>query len=223
MPMRRPGRFGRLGTATGGIAPGSIPTAPASPPPQAASPIPFVSDAGLAYSADELGYQPWAPTSGIEENQGSGYLELPGVLSDLQKALDPGINTPTYVNPYRTVMYSIVGIGTANPVRALTGNSKRTYLLVQNLGPGNLFLGIGVDPVAGGANVLNLVTTQVYEQIGGGVYIPPIPNLFPLGLSLCFAFCSSEYISLLADTAGTAAMIVEGTYVPPPQPTQEGT
>lgn len=215
MPMHRVRRFAGLGQ--------SPPAATYSEPvPVGADPIPYLSDQGLAVGAETLGYQSWRPTSGIEENQGSGYLELPHVVSDLQKPLNPGISTPTYVNPYRTVMYSVTGIGTANPVRALTGNSKRTYLMVQNLGPGNLFLGLGVDPVAGGANVLNLVTTQVYEQIGGGVYIPP-NAMFPLGLSLSFAFCSPEYVSVLADQANTKAMIVEGSYIPPPQPTQEGT
>ncbi len=186
-----------------------------------AHPIPYSSDRGLAIAADELGEQPWAPQTGIEQNQGSQYLELPEIVRNLQKPLDPGINTPSYTNPYRTVMYAISNISTTVPLRALTGNSKRTYLMVQNLGPGNLFVGIGVDPNAGGANVLNLVSSQVYEQIGGGVYIPP-NAMFPLGLSFAFAFCSPEYISLLTDTADTNAMIVEGQFNPPPLPSQEG-
>jgi hypothetical protein len=190
--------------------------------PVGANPIPYLHDQGLAEAADALGNQAWAPGSGIEENQGAPYLEQPRIVSDLQKPLDPGINTPSYLNPYRTVMYAISGLSTTLPLRALTGNSKRTYLMVQNLGPGNLFVGIGVDPNAGGGNVLNLVSSQVYEQIGGGVYIPPIQGLFDIGLSLSFAFCSPEYISLLTDTAGTAAMIVEGQYNPPPIYTQAG-
>jgi hypothetical protein len=179
------------------------------------SEVPYMSDAGLASGAEELGYQPWAPGSGVEETQGSPYLDLPGVAAELQRPLDPGIDTPTYVNPYRTVMYAVSGIDTAIPMRALSGNPKRTYLLVQNLGPGNLFLGIGVDPVAGGTNVLNLVSTQVYEQIGGGFFIPAgvIAGL-PNGLTVPMSFCSAEYVSLLTDTAGTGAMILEGTYSP---------
>ena len=183
--------------------------------PVGANPIPYLSDQGLAEATDQLGYQGWAPGSGIEESQGSPYLELPGVQADLQRPLDPGIDTPSYVNPYKTVMYSVTAISTTVPMRALSGNSKRTYLLVQNLGPGNMYLGIGTDPNAGGVNVLNLVSTQTYEQIGGGVYLPPNP-WYPQGVSLCFAFVSPEYISLLVDTAGTNAMILEGSYVPPP-------
>lgn len=198
-PVRR--RFGSLGDAGGAVA-----------PPQAFE-VPYVSDAGLASQADQLGYQEWSPGSGVEESQGDPYASIPGLANDLQRPLDPGIDTPTYTNPYRTVMYSVTGIDTATPLRALGGNPKRTYLLVQNLGPGNMFLGIGVDPVAGGANVLNLITSQIYEQIGGGFFLPANP-WFPLGLSMPFSFCSSDYISLLTDTAGTAAMILEGTYSP---------
>lgn len=214
-PLRR--RFGRFGDAGGAVAP---PASVASPytgvVPVGANPIPYLSNQGLADAADQLGYQEYVPQSGVEENQGNPYPDnLPGQANDLQRPLDPGIDTPSFVNPYRTVMYSITGLDTAVPLRALTGNPKRTYLLVQNLGPGNMFLGIGTDPIVGGANVLNLVTTQIYEQIGGGVYLPPNP-WYPEGISLSFSYVSPEYISLLTDTAGTTAMILEGSFVPPP-------
>lgn len=155
-----------------------------------------------------LGTQGWTGQSGIEEAQGNSYLAAPGAQEMLAPPGDPGMNLPSFINPYRTVMYSIVGISTTVPLRALIGNYRRTYLLVQNLGPGNLFLGIGIDPTAGGANVLNLVQTQVYEQIGGG-------SLLPDGTSFANSFVSSEYISLLSDQAATAAMILEGSYSPP--------
>lgn len=201
-PLRR--RFGRFGDAGG-----------ASPPPAFdPSAVPYLSNQGLAEAADQLGYQGYTPQSGVEEAQGNPYPDnLSGLADALQRPLDPGIDTPTYANPYRTVMYSITGIDTAVPLRALQGNSKRTYLLVQNLGPGNLFLGIGVDPTSGGVNVLNLVSTQVYEQVGGGFFLPPNP-WFPLGVSMPLSFCSSDYISLLTDTLGTNAMVLEGTYSP---------
>jgi hypothetical protein len=162
----------------------------------------------VARSSAGVGY---IPQSGVEENQGNPYEFAPEVQAEVQRALNPGIDTPGYVNPYRTVMYSVTGIGTSNPVQALTGNPARTYLLVQNLGPGNLFLGIGVSPIAGGANVLNLIQTQLYEQIGGGFFLPPNP-WFPYGISICASFVSSEYVSLLADQAGTAAMVIEGSW-----------
>jgi len=155
-----------------------------------------------------LGTQEHFAQSAIEEATGSPYGEtLPDVQEDLRRPGDPGLNLDQFQNPYRTVMYSVVGLDTAIPTRALPGNSKRCYLLVQNLGPGNLFLGIGVDPNVGGGNVLNLITTQVYEQIGGG-------TLMPDGTTWMSAFVSSEYISLLTDTSGTAAMILEGSYSP---------
>jgi hypothetical protein len=178
-------------------------------------PVPYASDAALAEGAAALGYQGWTPGSGIEENQGSDFWQLPdGVQRDLQRPGNPGIDTPTFTNPYRTVMYAVTGIDTAVPLRALGGNSKRTYLIVQNLGPGNLFLGIGTDPAVGGANVMTLVSTQIYEQIGGGFYLPPNP-WYPKGITICTAFVSPEYISLLTDTLGTNAMILEGSFSPP--------
>ncbi len=166
----------------------------------------------LAY----YGRQNWIAQSGIAEAQGNPYADedLADVDHDTREPLSPGIDQPGLRNPYKTVMYSITGIDTALVTRALTGNFRRTYLLVQNLGPGNLFLGLGIDPNAGGTNVLNLITTQVYEQIGGGFFLPPNP-WYPLGLTIMSSFVSPEYVSLLSDTAGTAAMILEGSYSPP--------
>jgi hypothetical protein len=198
-PVRR--RFGTLGDTGSGGAPGST--------------VPFVSDAGLARGAQALGAQPWLPGTGIEENQGSSFWQLPPeVQEDLQLPGNPGIDTPSFLNPYRTVMYAVAGIDTEVPLRALGGNSKRTYLIVQNQGPGNLFLGIGTDPNSSGTNVMTLVATQLYEQIGGGFFLPPNP-WYPKGLTICTAFVSPEYISLLTDTLGTTAMILEGSFSPP--------
>jgi hypothetical protein len=194
---RRIGTFGATGPA-GGTLPSSVGSTRA---------------AGYAFAEKvaRMGRQHYIPQTGIEENQGGPYPFAPDLQEQAQVPLNPGIDVPGFVNPYRTVMYSFTGIGTSVPLQALTGNSARTYLLVQNLGPGNLFLGIGINPAAGGANVLNLVQSQVYEQIGGGFFIPPCP-WFPEGLSICASFVSSEYISLLADQAGTSAMILEGSY-----------
>lgn len=170
--------------------------------------------ADLRTRLGQLGTQEWFAQSGIEEQQGDPFALNPDDSLNARTPLDPGFDTPSFVNPYRTVMYSVAGLSTTVPQRIITGNFKRTYLLVQNLGPGNLFLGIGTDPNAGGVNVLNLVTTQVYEQIGGGFYLPPNP-WYPQGLAICSSFVSPEYISLLTDTANTAAMILEGTFSPP--------
>jgi hypothetical protein len=165
----------------------------------------------FAEKVARMGRPGWIPQTGIEENQGGQYPWAPDLQEQSETPLNPGIDVPGYVNPFRTVMYSITGIGTSVPVQALTGNPARTYLIVQNLGPGNLFLGIGIQPVAGGANVMNLVDTQLYEQIGGGFFLPPNP-WYSNGVAICSSFVSPEYISLLADTAGTAAMIMEGSW-----------
>lgn len=175
---------------------------------------PRVAAMSLAQRAQVLGYQDYMPQTGIEENNGDPYVLSPDASIDARTPMDPGIDTPGFLNPYRTVMYSITGLSTTVPARALTGNLRRTYLLIQNLGPGNMFVGIGTDPNAGGSNVLNLVSTQVYEQIGGGIYLPPNP-WYPDGLTLGFSFVSPEYISLMVDTSGTNAMILEGTWSPP--------
>lgn len=168
----------------------------------------------LAQRMAWYGTQNWQPQSGVEEAQGDPYADLPDVSYDTRRPLDPGIDVPSFLNPYRTVMYSVAGLSTTNPVRAIPGNYKRTYLMVQNLGPGNLFVGLGTDPNPVGSNVLNLVTTQVYEQIGGGFYLPPNP-WYPMGIAFCSSYVSPEYVSLLSDVANTAAMIVEGTFAPP--------
>jgi hypothetical protein len=175
---------------------------------------PGFSQMPLAQRLAWYGTQDWIPQSGVEEAQGNPYEDLPDVSIDSRTPLSPGIDIPSFLNPYRTVMYSITGLSTTIPVRALPGNYKRTYLIVQNLGPGNLFVGIGTDPAPGGGNVMNLVTTQLYEQIGGGFYLPPNP-WYPVGLAICSSFVSPEYISLLTDTTNTAAMILEGTFAPP--------
>lgn len=175
---------------------------------------PRVADMSLAQRAQVLGFQDYIPQTGIEDNQGDPYALQPDVSAAMRTPMDPGIDTPGYENPYRTVMYSVTGLSTSIPMRVLTGNLRRTYLIVQNLGPGNLFLGIGTDPNAGGQNVMNLVATQIYEQIGGGFYLPPNP-WYPDGVSIGNCFVSSEYISLMTDTGGTNAMILEGTWSPP--------
>lgn len=161
-----------------------------------------------------LGTQKYFPQSAIYEEDRENYMGAPGVQESLQTPADAGINIPGFVNPYRTVMYYVQGLSASIPTRVLPGNYKRTYLIVQNQGPGNLFVGIGVDPNAGGLNVLSLVSTQIYEQVGGGTFIPPSPS-FPDGLSWAASFVSPEYISLLTDASGATAMVVEGSYSPP--------
>lgn len=176
---------------------------------------PRLQDLSFADKAQSLSYQDYIGQTGIEDNQGDPYGgTLPEWSDATRTPLSPGIDTAGYENPFRTVMYSITGLSTTIPSRVLTGNLRRTYLIIQNLGPGNMYVGIGTDPNAGGSNVLNLVSTQVYEQIGGGFFLPPNP-WFPDGVSIASSFVSPEYISLMVDTAGTNAMILEGTWSPP--------
>lgn len=206
--MRRFRPIGRFGDTPAGAG-ASVTIVSATAPPPAG-----YAQMSLAERLDYFGTQAWQPQTGIEDQYGSDFPLDPELQLQTQQPLTPGIDIPSFVNPYKTVMYSIAGLSTSIPQRVIPGNFKRTYLMIQNLGPGNLFLGIGTDPNAGGTNVLNLVGSQIYEQIGGGFYLPPNP-WYPLGLAICSSFVSPEYISLLTDTASTNAMILEGTFSPP--------
>lgn len=221
--MRQPGGLGYSGITGFNTQQDPFAVIPGSSPPggtagrvrqQIDANDPRLAGMPFAQRAVALGFQEYIPQNGIEDNQGDPFVLDPDASEAARTPMDPGIDTPGYVNPYRTVMYSITGLSTTVPSRVLTGNFRRTYLIIQNLGPGNMFVGIGTDPNAGGSNVLNLVATQIYEQIGGGMFLPPNP-WYPDGVSLAFSFVSSDYISLMVDTGGTNAMILEGQWSPP--------
>lgn len=147
--------------------------------------------------------QKWRPATGVEENQGDPYAYLPGVQEQFQVPADPGINYKGWINPYRMTSYQ-VAVPTTNPIQAIPGNLRRAYLIVQNLGPGNLYVNFGTDAVIGTCMVM--VQTQFYEQIGGGTFdydrMRSVPN----------AFVSPQYVSLISDAALTFAIITEGIW-----------
>lgn len=158
---------------------------------------------------DDRAIQPWAPGSGVEQSQGNPYRHLPAQVRDkLQVPGDPGINTKGWVNPYKITFYGfqVPNQATSPSAVALAGNFRRTYLLIQNKGPGNLFVNFGVEASANGANCLQLVSTQVYELIGGG-------GVFPNGNSpLPSSFVMRDSIYVLADAANTSCVIGEGIW-----------
>ena len=81
--------------------------------------------------------------------------------------------------------------------QALQANFRRTYLLIQNKGPGNLYVNFG--QAADALNSLTLSPTQVYELIGGGQ-----------GGS----FVMRDSVWVLTDLANTRGIVLEGVDVP---------
>jgi hypothetical protein len=150
------------------------------------------------------------PQSGIEAVQGDPYASVPGIGAQLRVPADPGINLLGWINPYSLTMYQ-VALSTTSAVQVVPPNLRRCYLLIQNQGPGNAFVNFGqaaVQPTALlNANCLQLITTQAYEQIGGGGFD------FDRQLSNPNAFVSPDYVSAITDTAATTLMVAEGVWV----------
>lgn len=152
--------------------------------------------------------QRWRPQSGVEHSQGSAYPTDLAVQQKLQKPLSIGIDIRGWINPYKTTIYpfNVPNQSTDSPIMAINANYKRTYLLIQNKGPGNLFVNFGQEPSLNGDNCIALVTTQFYEQIGGG-------GVFPDGNSpMISAHLSRDSIFILSDAANTRCIITEGVW-----------
>lgn len=86
---------------------------------------------------------------------------------------------------------------TSVSTQALQANLRRTYLLLQNKGPGNLFVNFGQS--ADALNSITLVPNQAYELIGGGEG---------------GAYVMRDSIWVLTDVAGTTGIVIEGVNVP---------
>lgn len=156
------------------------------------------------------GYAAWRPQTGVEAAQGSPY-PLQGNLADaLQVPLDPGVNLAGWINPFSLSQYQ-VNLLTTNDVLVAPANLRRSYLVIQNQGPGNAFIAFGAGAIAPtvsqNATCLQLTATQFYEQVGGGTMNPvsgmPAPGLF----------VSPDYLRGVTDTAGTTMLIMEGVFM----------
>lgn len=147
--------------------------------------------------------QRWVPASGVEQSQGEPYFNQPGVQRQLDIPADPGIDYRGWHNPYKSSTY-VVGLSDTDPVLALPGNLRRTYLLVQNIGPGNVWMNFGSDAIVGQCHFF--VNTQFYEQIGGGAYDydrrRSVPN----------SFVTRDYVSAIADAPDTFLIVTEGLW-----------
>ncbi len=150
------------------------------------------------------------PQSGVEQSQGYPYPAIPGAARVLETPADPGLSQKGWSNPYKMSFYGrpVPDQASASSIQALGSNFRRVYLIIQNKGPGNLFVNFGVEASANGLNCLQLVSTQVYEQIGGG-------GVFPDGNStLITSFVTRDSIYILSDAANTTCVIGEGVWYP---------
>lgn len=154
--------------------------------------------------------QKYRPATGVEQNQGDPYYNQPGVTDQFQIPADPGINYHGWRNPYKSSTYLNI-IGTADPVIILPGNIRRTYLLLQNLGPGNIWVNFGANAIADTCHYL--VITQFYEQIGGGGFD------YDRNRSVPVSFVTRDYVSVIADTADTSVVVTEGLWTFTPEDT----
>lgn len=153
--------------------------------------------------------QNWFPGSGVEQSQGDPYSDLPpSVRENLQIPADPGITVKGWENPYRLTFYpvQVPDQATDPSIQAIAGNLKRCYLIIQNYGPGNLFINFGQACNVNGTNCLTLIGSQVYEQIGGGGVFPDRNSI------LVSSFVARDPIFVLADQPGTTAVIGEGVW-----------
>ncbi len=166
----------------------------------------------MAWNVADLksrGRSRWRPQTGIEAAQGNPYRMQPGMGDSLAIPLDPGINLSGWINPFSLSQYQIA-LNVNQAVQAAPANLRRSYLIMQNQGPGNAFVAFGATAIAptllANASCLQLITTQFYEQVGGGSMNPvtgmPAPGLF----------VSPDYITAITDTAGTTLLILEGVF-----------
>jgi len=122
--------------------------------------------------------------------------EIPGSAADPSQRFTEGRAAYIGWNPYRTRTSARIA-PTAAAGELLIANDARAWLLIQNKGPGNVFVNYGV---AGDVNnSILLVPTAAQEFIGGG----------PGG-----SFVPPESVWILADAANTVVVFGEGSYFP---------
>lgn len=139
------------------------------------------------------------PGSALEEVQGPPFAFNPGANRARQRPIDAGLTSGGWLNPYKATLYPITP-DTAVSSQALQANFRRSYLLIQCKGPGNLF--VNFSQSADALNSITLVPSQVYELIGGAE-----------GGS----FCMRDSVWMLTDVAGTTGIVIEGVTVPTTQ------
>lgn len=141
-----------------------------------------------------------APATALELAQGNPFDWNPAAKAFTQRPIDPGLKDAGWINPYRAVVYPFTPDNVIS-FQGLPANRRRTYLVIQNKGPGNLF--VAFDQAADPLTSVTLVPSQAWEIIGGAAGGPFVP---------------SSAVWVLTDTLGTTGVFVEGVSVPVKQP-----
>lgn len=137
-----------------------------------------------------------APATALEIAQGSPYLGNPAAEAISRRPVTADFSNVLWENPYKSILYPFTP-DTVVSTQALAGNIRRCYLLIQNKGPGNLFVNFGA--AADQLNSVMLVPGQVYELIGGlegGAYV------------------MRDSVWVLTDLLGTVGVVIDGFPVP---------
>lgn len=125
--------------------------------------------------------------------------EIPASPASPVERLTEGRAAFVGFNKYRTRTFTRIA-STTESEEFVIANDARAWLLIQNKGPGNVYVNYGVGS---DLSSLVLIPTAAQEFIGGG----------PGG-----AFVPSESVWILADAANTSVFCAEGVYVPPNLP-----
>lgn len=139
------------------------------------------------------------PGTALEFLRGPLYPFHPDAERLSRLPTDPGLSDEGWENPYRTAVYAITPPAVASQLM-VQANRRRAYLVIQNKGPGNLFVNFSM--AADAVNGVGLVPGQAWEIIGGaegGAFVPV------------------DSIYMLTDLAGTTAVVVEGIALPRPR------
>jgi hypothetical protein len=153
-----------------------------------------------------LTYRLWIPQSEVEQNQEleGEWAPLPGELvAYLRSPNAPQLRGDTPL--YNGVVGSCfpLTVGPTQSIVALIENSKRAYVIVQNQGPGNLFVQFGSSAAVGLS--LKFVPQQVYE--------PQIAGHFDAKTGKGAIVPIRNSLNLIADAANTLAIVGEATWV----------
>lgn len=137
------------------------------------------------------------PASALEIVQGPMFPLLPAADRARFQPVSSNQRDDSWQNRSKATLFPFTA-DTAVSSQALAANFRRTYLLIQCKGPGNLFINFG--QAADALNSITLVPNQAYELIGGGEG---------------GAFVMRDSVWCLTDTAGTTGIVIEGVSVPP--------
>jgi hypothetical protein len=157
-------------------------------------------DASIAGGVRSFSYQDYYPGSDLELEQGEGLESLPESILALMRSPMVGRADgagPELKNGNEASFFAFV-VGNTQAVQALIGNQRRSYLIIQNQGPGSIWFNFTNVAVVG--QCLFLPSGAIYEpQATGpnGTYVPPRSSVW-----------------MIADLANTVVAVCEGSWMP---------